>query len=112
MTINKMGQSKEMLGYGMNVEKMSEVSKSYGYRMQHNGPASKEREISFDKIKTRKSSSVEKPKEDLEGSSRPPRASVIGYEQRNLENKRVIRSLNQVPNLPKARTSSKSQVFM
>lgn len=86
----------------LNLDKLSEVSMSYGFHLQNTGPS--DTDLAFTRIRNRKSASVEKIHPEFEGNIKLPptnRSHSKDYSKKDGDNTRAIKSLSKIASLPK-----------
>jgi len=110
--MRKVGNSGEYVDPGMNIDKISEISKSYGFRLKHKGPHSHLKDLELQKMKAKRFSSLDKTEDAAnETSVRLPKLSRTNNE-RSVDERRAVQSLKKVPSFPDIQQGVKSQVIM
>jgi len=110
--MRKVGNSGEYVDPGMNIDKISEISKSYGFRLKHKGPHSHLKDLELQKMRAKRYSSLDKTEDAAnETSVRLPKLSRTNNE-RSVDERRAVQSLKKVPSFPDIQQGAKSQVIM
>lgn len=109
--MRKVTNSGEFVDPGMNMDKLEEISKSYGFRLKHKGPHSALKDMELQKMK-RRFASMDRTEDANETSVRLPKLNRTNNE-RSADERRAVQSLKKVPSFPDvSKQGIKSQVIM
>lgn len=94
----------------MNIEKLSSISRNYGYKLKHKGPHSAMKDLELERMKQKRFSSLDRTEDGNESSMRLPKLSRTN--EKSVDDRRAVQSLKKVPSFPEIQKGTKSQIIM